>query len=221
MRAIFDQELEQVGNDLLQMSRHVADAISNASQALITGDLELAEKVIEADAKVDELERVLDERCIMLLARQQPVATDLRIIVSSLRMSSSIERMGDLARHIAQVVRLRYPEATLPDAAKHVFNDLSTAAIKVAGDIVELLDSHDLQLASAVERDDDVLDQLHTETFKITLAESWQGTTAQTVDVTLLARFFERFGDHAVSVARRITYLVTGDFATGNGNADG
>jgi len=221
VRAIFDQELEQVGNDLLQMSRHVADAISNASQALITGDLDLAEKVIEADARVDELERVLDERCIMLLARQQPVATDLRIIVSSLRMSSSIERMGDLARHIAQVVRLRYPEATLPDSAKHVFNDLSTAAIKVAGDIVELLDSHDLQLASAVERDDDVLDQLHTETFKITLAESWQGTTAQTVDVTLLARFFERFGDHAVSVARRITYLVTGDFATGNGNADG
>lgn len=221
MRAIFDQELQQVGNDLLQMSKHVADAISNASQALITGDLELAERVIEADAKVDELERLLDERCIMLLARQQPVATDLRIIVSSLRMSSSIERMGDLARHIAQVVRLRYPEATLPDSAKHVFSDLAAAAIKVAGDIVELLESHDLQLASAVERDDDVLDQLHTETFKITLADSWQGTTAQTVDVTLLARFFERFGDHAVSVARRITYLVTGDFATGNGNADG
>jgi phosphate transport system protein len=221
VRAIFDQELAQVGNDLLQMSKHVADAIDNASKALTTGDLELAEKVIEADAKVDELERVLDERCIMLLARQQPVATDLRIIVSSLRMSSSIERMGDLARHIAQVVRLRYPEATLPESAKHVFSDLSTAAIKVANDIVELLETHDLQLASAVERDDDVLDQLHTETFKITLAESWQGTTAQTVDITLLARFFERFGDHAVSVARRITYLVTGDFATGNGNADG
>ncbi|WP_420112708.1 phosphate signaling complex protein PhoU [Pseudactinotalea sp.] len=221
MRAIFDQELGQIGDDLLQMSKHVADAISNASKALITGDLELAERVIEADAKVDELERALDERCIMLLARQQPVATDLRVIVSSLRMSSSIERMGDLARHIAQVVRLRYPEATLPESAKHVFNDLSVAAIKVANDIVELLSSHDLQLASAVERDDDVLDQLHTETFKITLAESWQGSTAQTVDVTLLARFFERFGDHAVSVARRITYLVTGDLDAGNGNADG
>lgn len=221
MRAIFDQELGQIGDDLLQMSKHVAEAIGNASQALVTGDLELAERVIQADAKVDELERALDERCIMLLARQQPVATDLRIIVSSLRMSSSIERMGDLARHIAQVVRLRYPEAALPESAKHVFNDLAAAAIKVANDIVELLESHDLQLASAVERDDDVLDQLHTETFKITLAESWPGSTAQTVDVTLLARFFERFGDHAVSVARRITYLVTGDLDAGNGNADG
>lgn len=221
MRAIFDQELEQVGNDLLQMAKHVADAISNASKALTTGDLELAERVIEADAKIDELERTLDERCIMLLARQQPVATDLRIIVSSLRMSSSIERMGDLARHIGQVVRLRYPEATIPDSAKPVFADLATAAIKVANDIVELLETHDLQLAAAVERDDDVLDALHTETFKITLADSWRGSVAQTVDVTLLARFFERFGDHAVSVARRITYLVTGDLVTGNGNADG
>lgn len=221
MRAIFDQELEQVGNDLLQMAKHVADAIKNASQALTTGDLELAQRVIEADAKVDELERTLDERCIMLLARQQPVATDLRIIVSSLRMSSSIERMGDLARHIGQVVRLRYPEAAIPDAAKPVFADLAAAAIKVANDIVELLETHDLQLAAAVERDDDVLDALHTETFKITLADSWRGSVAQTVDVTLLARFFERFGDHAVSVARRITYLVTGDLNTGNGNADG
>lgn len=221
MRAIFDAELEQVGDDLLQMSRHVADAIRDASEALTSGDLELAERVIEADAKVDELERQLDERCVMLLARQQPVATDLRVIVSALRMSASIERMGDLARHIAQVVRLRYPQPALPDAATQVFSELSRAAIKVSTDIVELLETRDLQLASAVERDDDVLDTLHTETFRLTLAESWTGSTAETVDVTLLARFFERFGDHAVSVARRITYLVTGDLDAGNGNADG
>ena len=221
MRAIFDHELAQIGDDLLQMSKHVSDAIRDASTALVTGDLELSERVIEADATIDELERHLDERCVMLLARQQPVATDLRVIVSALRMSSSIERMGDLARHIAQVVRLRYPEPALPEAAKRVFADLSAAATKVSEDIVELLETHDLQLASAVERDDDVLDQLHTETFRITLADSWSGSVAQTVDVTLLARFYERFGDHAVSVARRITYLVTGDLDAGNGNADG
>lgn len=221
MRAIFDQELEQIGDDLLQMSKHVADAIRDASTALTNGDLELSERVIEADAKIDELERGLDERCITLLARQQPVATDLRVIVSALRMSSSIERMGDLARHIAQVVRLRYPEPAIPESAVRVFTDLSAAAIKVSQDIVELLSTHDLQLAAAVERDDDVLDQLHTETFRITLADSWTGSTAETVDVTLLARFYERFGDHAVAVARRITYLVTGDLDAGNGNADG
>lgn len=221
MRAIFDQELAQIGDDLLQMSRQVSDAIRDASTALTNGDLELSERVIEADAKIDELERGLDDRCVMLLARQQPVATDLRVIVSALRMSSSIERMGDLARHIAQVVRLRYPEPALPESAILVFRDLSAAALKVSQDIVELLETHDLALAAAVERDDDVLDHLHTETFRITLADSWKGSTAQTVDVTLLARFYERFGDHAVSVARRITYLVTGDLDAGNGNADG
>lgn len=221
MRAIFDQELEQIGDDLLQMSKNVADAIRDASTALTTGDLELAERVIEADARIDELERALDERCVLLLARQQPVATDLRVIVSALRISASIERMGDLARHIAQVVRLRYPEPAIPSSAQRLFDDLAEAATKVGQDVVTLLETHDLQLAADVERDDDVLDRLHTDTFRLTLADSWEGTTAETVDVTLLARFFERFGDHAVSVARRITYLVTGDLVAGNGNADG
>lgn len=221
MRAIFDQELEHVGDGLLQMARLVEQAITDATTALMTADLELAERVIEADAKIDELERQLDERCVLLLARQQPVATDLRVIVSSLRMSASIERMGDLARHVAQVVRLRYPDAAVPESGRRLFSDLGSAASRVSADIVRLLETRDLQLASSVERDDDELDQLHTETFRLTLAQSWKGTTAETVDITLLARFFERFGDHGVSVARRITYLVTGDLDAGNGNADG
>ena len=220
VRAIFVQELEQVGDDLLQMGSHVADAIRDATTALMTSDLELAERVIAADAAIDELERELDDRCVMLLARQQPVATDLRVIVSALRLSATIERMGDLARHIAQVARLRYPEPAIPEGAQPVFAGLCDAAIKVSTDVVQLLETHDLQLAAAIEQDDDVLDQLHTETFRITLAESWQGTTAQTVDVTLLARFFERFGDHGVAVARRISYMVTGDLDASNGNDD-
>ncbi|MBK5250597.1 MAG: phosphate signaling complex protein PhoU [Actinomycetales bacterium] len=211
MRAIFTQELGQVGEDLLQMSRQVADAVRDASIALSTGDLELAERVIEADSKIDELERLLDERCVVLLARQQPVATDLRIIVSGLRISASIERMGDLARHIAQVTRLRYPDAAVPEQAQQLFAQLAEAANKVANDVVELLETHDLELAAAVERDDDILDNLHLDTFRTMLDERWKGTVAETVDVTLLARFYERFGDHAVSVARRITYLVTGE----------
>lgn len=211
MRAIFTQELGQVGEDLLQMSRQVADAVRDASIALSTGDLELAERVIEADSKIDELERLLDERCVVLLARQQPVATDLRIIVSGLRISASIERMGDLARHIAQVTRLRYPDAAVPEQAQQLFAQLAEAANKVANDVVELLETHDLELAAAVERDDDILDNLHLDTFRTMLDERWKGTAAETVDVTLLARFYERFGDHAVSVARRITYLVTGE----------
>src|SRR5699024_9203197 len=110
---------------------------------------------------------------------------------------ASIERMGDLARHIAQVTRLRYPAQVLPEQAAPVFAELAEAANTVAGNVVRLLESHDVTLAAQVEADDDVLDALHQRTFS-----------------TPLARFYERFGDHAVSVAQRIAYLVTGDLET-------
>lgn len=215
MRAIFDEELSQVGQDLVQMATLAAEAIRNANKALASADLQLAEQVIESDIALDELERALDERCVTLLARQQPVATDLRTVVSGLRISASIERMGDLARHVAQLARLRYPEHVLPDSIKPLFNGFAVAAEKVALDLVELLQTHDLGKAAQVEQDDDILDELHRQTFTNTLAEDWDGTVSQTVDVTLLGRFYERFGDHAVSVANRITYLVTGDLSVG------
>ncbi|UFU07181.1 phosphate signaling complex protein PhoU [Ruania halotolerans] len=211
MRAIFEQELGQVGEGLLQMARQVQAAVRDASTALETADLQLAEQVIAADDAIDSIERELDERCVTLLARQQPVATDLRVIVSGLRISASIERMGDLARHIAQVTRMRYPDQALPEQAREIFAELATAANGVAANVVALLESHDLELASAIEREDDVLDELHQRTFTTTLAPDWTGSVPQTVDVTLLARFYERFGDHAVSVAQRISYLVTGE----------
>jgi phosphate transport system protein len=211
LRAIFEQELGAVGDDLLRMSRQVQTAVREASAALASADLQAAEQVIAADDAIDQIERELDDRCVNLLARQQPVATDLRIIVSGLRMSASIERMGDLARHVAQVTRLRYPEPAIPEPSRELFAQLADAANKVAADVVQLLETRDLELAAAIERDDDILDQLHQQTFNETLGPDWTGSTAQTVDVTLLARFYERFGDHAVSVARRISYLVTGD----------
>ncbi|MGC0249278.1 phosphate signaling complex protein PhoU [Pseudactinotalea sp. Z1748] len=218
MRAIFDQELSQIGEDLLHMATLVATAIRDASQALATADLQLAEQVIEADLALDELERALDERCVILLARQQPVATDLRVVVSGLRISASIERMGDLARHVAQVARLRYPEKVLPESIRPLFDEFAVAAEKVAVDLVELLQSHDLNKAAQVEKDDDILDELHRQSFTSTLGPDWDGNVSQTVDVTLLGRFYERFGDHAVSVANRITYLVTGDLGDGEPN---
>ena len=109
MREIFEAELKQVGDDLAEMSRLVESAISRAGTALLTADLQLAQSVIASDHAIDALERELDERCVLLLAQQQPVATDLRVVVSALRMSATLERMGDLARHVAQVARGRYP----------------------------------------------------------------------------------------------------------------
>jgi len=211
VREIFMQELAQVGEDLQRMSRLVIDAIEKASTALQTADLQLAEQVIRADEQIDEIERSLDEQCISLLARQAPVATDLRVVIAALRMSATIERMGDLARHIAYVARGRYPEVAPSPAMREIFAQMGEAATKVAHQVSDLLATRDLELAAGVERDDDALDALHKQTFTILLDPEIEMTKQQMVDGVLLGRYFERFGDHGVSVARRTSYLVTGD----------
>ena len=214
MREIFRQDLEQVGDDLVLMAQKVRTAMHDATTALTTGDLILAERVIAADPEIDRVQDSLDAQCVALLARQQPVATDLRIVVTGMRLSATLERMGDLARHVAEVARGRYPDLALPPVATDLFDRLVESVNAVADDVVNLLEGRDLALASRVLADDEKLDELHKETFRLMLAPSVDVTglsAQQLVDITLLARYFERFGDHGVSVARRIMFLVTGD----------
>lgn len=211
MREIFVQELGQVGDDLQQMSTLVIEAIENASTALQTADVQLAERVIKADEEIDEIERRIDAQCISLLALQQPVATDLRVVIAALRMSGTIERMGDLARHIAYVARGRFPEEAASPALRPILIEMGEAATKVAHQVGTMLQTRDLELAAGVERDDDRLDDLHKQTFPVLLDPDIEMTRQQVVDGVLLGRYLERFGDHGVSVARRISYLVTGD----------
>lgn len=211
MREIFEAELRQLGDDLEAMSRLVERAITDAGRSLLTADLQLAQKVIASDREIDDREQDLDDQCIRLLAQQAPVATDLRTVVTALRMSASLERMGDLARHIAQVARGRFPGHALPPTIVETFTQMHEAAVRVAQRTTELLVTRDLGLALTIERDDDLLDALHERNFAAVLAPDWLGSAQETIDVTLASRFYERFGDHAVLVARRITYLVTGD----------
>jgi len=211
MRDIFEAELHQLGEDLVAMSGRVEQAISSAGIALLTADLQLAESVIADDLAIDALERDLDERCVRLLAQQQPVATDLRIVVSALRMSASLERMGDLARHVAQVARARYPVVAVPAGLEETFTQMQDAAVRVARRVTTLLGTRDMALAESIQQDDDLLDELHASTFTSMLAGPWDRSAQETVDVTLLGRYYERFGDHGVSVARRMVYLVTGE----------
>jgi len=210
MRQLFTAELEALGQDLVAMSRLVGTAIDDAGTALLTADLALAEQVIAADHAIDAMEKDLDERCVLLIAQQQPVASDLRTIVAALRMSASLERMGDLARHLAEIARLRYPSPTVPAALHDLFRRLHDGAVRIAGEVTAVLESRDVAMARAIDDDDDLLDRLHEETFAATLGGTLDLTPQQVVDITLAARYFERFGDHAVSVAGRVVYLVTG-----------
>lgn len=211
MRALYDADLEQLGNDLQTMARHVAHAISDATEALLENDIDKAQRVIADDKSLDELEVQVDEQCVQLIAQQQPVGLDLRIIVVSLRISAGLERMGDLARHIAEASRRAHPASAIPATHREVVENMSVAANKAANELVELLVSRDLNVAARIVSDDDTLDALHSMAYQELLSPDYNGSAQETLDIALLARFFERFGDHAVGVSRRIVYLVTGD----------
>ena len=211
MRQIFVSELKQIGDDLVSMAELVEVAVTNAGIALTEADVALAQQVIVGDAEIDALQRILDERCVHILAQQAPVATDLRVVVSALRMSATLERMGDLARHIAEVARGRYPNLAIYGPARETFTKMVNAAAEVSREVTQLLRTRDVELAAEIQANDDILDGLHAQTFATMLSSDYSGTVQEAVDITLVGRYLERFGDHATSIARRIIFLVTGE----------
>lgn len=213
MREVFHQSLEDVQGRLVEIADLVAVAIDRATRAFGTSDVALAEEVIEADAIIDEKALALDELAIEILARQQPVARDLRIVVTALRVSASLERMGDMAEHIAQLARSRFPERAIPKGLKSTFTRMGELDVEVARKLAELLRTQDLRIAEEIRDADDDIDELHVSVFEKVLGDSWKGEATATVDATLASRYHERFADHAVSVAKKVVYLATGDWA--------
>ncbi|MCW2165828.1 phosphate uptake regulator, PhoU [Microbacterium hydrothermale] len=213
MREVFHQSLEDVQSRLVEIADLVTVAIDRATRAFGTSDVSLAEEVIEADAVIDEKAVELDELAIEILARQQPVARDLRIVVTALRVSASLERMGDMAEHIAQLARSRFPERAIPKGLKTTFTRMGELDVEVARKLAELLRTQDLRIAESIRDADDDIDELHVSVFEKVLGDSWKGEATATVDATLASRYHERFADHAVSVAKKVVYLATGDWA--------
>lgn len=212
MREVFQQELREVQDRLVEISTLVADSIENATRAFNESDVSLAETVIEDDRKIDALAAELDELAITILARQQPVARDLRIVVSALRISASLERMGDMAEHIAQLARYRFPEKVVPKGLRSTFREMGALDVEIARKLTELLETEDTAVAEHIRNEDDKVDALHLAVFDKVLGETWKGETADTVDATLASRYHERFADHAVSIAKKVQYLATGDW---------
>ena len=213
MREVFQQELREVQDRLVEISGLVADSIQNATQAFNESNVALAETVIADDDKIDALAAELDELAIQILARQQPVARDLRIVVSALRISASLERMGDMAEHIAQLARYRFPEKVVPKSLRPTFIEMGRIDVEMARKLTELLRSEDLEIAEDIRNEDDKIDALHLSVFDKVLGETWKGAAVDTVDATLASRYHERFADHAVSIAKKVQYLATGDWA--------
>lgn len=218
MREVFQQELREVQDRLVEIATLVAVGIENATSAFNESNVALAETVIADDHRIDTAARELDELAINILARQQPVARDLRIVVSALRISASLERMGDMAEHIAQLARYRFPDKVVPKSLRGTFAQLGALDVEIAKKLVNLLKTEDVALAEEIRNDDDKIDALHLSVFDKVLGETWKGAAVDTVDATLASRYHERFADHAVSIAKKVQYLATGDWVATSSN---
>ncbi|MBM6403141.1 phosphate signaling complex protein PhoU [Phycicoccus sp. CSK15P-2] len=212
MRKAYHEELDRIAESLVDMTHLAASAMTRATTALLDADVNLADSVITADAEIDALREEIDLLSFDLLALQQPVATDLRVVVTSMRMSSDIERMGDLARHVAKVARLRYPESAVPAELRSTFRDMGQVAERIVEKVGSVIAGRDVDGARQIERDDDAMDDLHRELFEHVTSGQWPHGTETAVDITLLGRYYERFADHAVSVAERVVWIVTGEW---------
>lgn len=214
MRDAFHEELDAIQATLVTMGEMVSTAMSRSTEALLKADVKLAEQVISDDEKLDTIQHDLEARAINLMARQQPVAQDLRILVTSLRMSADLERMGDLCHHIAKLARMRYPEVAVPAELLATIASMGTTAVKIIEKSTHVVKTQDLQAAIELETDDDEMDKLHRALFVALLDDSWSHGIEAAIDMTLLGRYYERCADHAVSIARRVYFLVKGEYAS-------
>ncbi len=212
MRQVFQNELHEVQDRLVEISDAVATIMEKASAAFLGGDVAKADEAIALSETNEEKALALDELVIKILARQSPVARDLRILVSALRMSASLERMGALAGHIASIARYRYPGSAIPASLRSTFEEMGALDIKLAHKVSEVLRNTDVDQARAIQAEDERVDELHRHVFDVVLADDWKENAMFTVDVTLASRYFERFADHVVDISSKVSYLTTGEW---------
>ena len=214
MRDAFHDDLNAISLSLVEMSQFANTAMVRATKAILEADLAVAEEVISEDERIDALHHDLDSRILNLMARQQPVAGDLRTLVASIRMSSDIERMGDLAHHIAKLARMRYPACAIPPELVFIIQEMGEVAQRIMTKATGIISSRDTLAAVELEKDDDEMDKLHRKLFEILLDDNWAHGIETAIDMTLIGRYYERYADHAVSVARRVYFLVTGTYSS-------
>jgi phosphate transport system protein len=211
MREEFQADLNEVNRLLTTMAEAVRAALRKATAALLTADLAAAVAVMERDAEVDEIYRQVEAKVADTIARQAPVASDLRTVITALHVSADLERMGDLAEHVAKTARRRHPSPAVPAELRPVFQQMSEVADRMADKITTVLATPSADLAAELEKDDDAMDELERDLFKVLLTDDWPYGVETAIDGALLGRFYERYADHAVNVGEHMIYLITGE----------
>jgi phosphate transport system protein len=215
MREEFQADLIEVNRLLVTMAEAVRAALRKATTALLTADIEAARTVMSRDAEVDALYRQVETKVADTIARQAPVASDLRTVITALHISADLERMGDLAEHVAKTARRRHPSPAVPAELRPVFQQMAAVGDEMADKITTLLGKPDEELAAGLEKDDDAMDDLERDLFKVLLHDDWPYGAETAIDGALLGRFYERYADHAVNVGEQMIYLITGEPVAG------
>jgi phosphate transport system protein len=212
MHGIFQNALADVQGRLVTLAENAESIMDKASRAFLNSDVTLADEAL-ALAEANEAKALdLDELVIKVLATQSPVARDLRILVSALRMSASLERMGSLASHIAAIARYRYPGSAIPASLRKTFEDMARIDLELVGKAIRLLQNTDTDLVREIQARDEAVDRLHRKVFDVVLSPDWKENAMYTVDVTLASRYFERFADHVVDISSKVSFLQTGEW---------
>ncbi|MEY4741049.1 MAG: phosphate signaling complex protein PhoU [Actinomycetota bacterium] len=212
MQGIFQNALADVQGRLVSLAENAESIMDKASRAFLNSDVTLADEAL-ALAETNEAKALdLDELVIKVLATQSPVARDLRILVSALRMSASLERMGSLSSHIAAIARYRFPGSAVPDSLRKTFEDMARIDLELIGKGIRLLQNTDLDLVREIQARDEAVDRLHRKVFDVVLSPEWKENAMYTVDVTLASRYFERFADHVVDISSKVSFLQTGEW---------
>jgi phosphate transport system protein len=210
MRTVFNEQLSALCAQVSEMCGLAATAMEHATHALLQADLSVAEQVITDHERIVAMGRQVEENALKMLALQQPVASDLRMIVGSLHIGADIERMGALAVHVAHIARLRHPECAVPDGVRRYFTEMASVAVQLARTAQEVLLSRDPDKAAHLRKQDDAVDAQHRDLFTVLIDRKWQSGVSSAVDVALLGRYYERFADHAVEIGRRVVFEATG-----------
>jgi len=211
MRDLYNDQLDKIVTDMVAMTTTVRAAVEQATVALLDADADAAEAVIAGDKNVDDARESVEAVSFELLATQQPVAGDLRMLVATLRIVADLERMGDLAVHVAKIARMRMPDKAVPPALRPTIANMAETAARMVDETARIIADRDVDAAVALEAEDEEMDRLRRSMFRILLDEDWAHGVEPAIDLALLGRYYERIADHAVSMARRVIYLVTGE----------
>jgi phosphate transport system protein len=210
MRTAYHQQLDELIKGIAESCGLTGEAMERATQALLQVDLSLAEEVIADHYEFTLRAAKGRETVISLLARQAPVASELRVVVSSLKNIADVERMAALALHVAKITRRKHPSKVLPEEVNGYFTEMGRIAVDIGNSVKDVLLSGDPDTAQRLSLDDDDMDHLHRHLFTVLLDREWKHGVESAVNVTLLGRYYERFADHAVEIGRRVVYQSTG-----------